>query len=76
MTLQAILNEVREVVTRGGRDRDQSGHAANGRALWVYLASSHESYVGGPVLTRPLLVVYETGSSRMIDQRAGEGVFV
>jgi hypothetical protein len=75
MTLEAILSEVRARVIQGGRNIDQSGHAANGRALWVYLASSHESYIGGPVLTRPLLVVYETGSSRMIDQRAGEGVF-
>jgi hypothetical protein len=75
MTLEAVLNEARAIIRSKGVTIDQSGHAANGRALWVYLASGHPPQIGGPVLSRPLLVVYETGTSRILDQRAGSSVF-
>lgn len=49
-----------------------SGHAANGRVLFVFHTNPHPTHEAGPMTARPLLVVYQTGTDRIIHQLAGD----
>ena len=69
-----VADRIRRADCVTWKDGSASGHADQGRALFVLLQSSQDAPFAGPILTRPLLVVYETGSSRILHQLAGDQV--
>lgn len=69
--LSTVLREIRLKID-GRRDQSSTGHAYHGRLLWAYLAQPEpEPHLAGPIRTRPLLVVYHTGTSTILYQAAG-----
>ena len=76
MTERDMLNSVARAVKdrvscRVWSNGDAAGHAADGRLLFVLLRSEQAVHQAGPVTRRPLLVVYETGTARIVAQLAG-----
>lgn len=73
--LDPVLADVARVIRARACKVDErgnaAGHAMDGRALFVLLTDSAPRHSAGPVEIRPLLVVYETGTSRILHQLAG-----
>lgn len=73
-----VLRDVVQVIRARACTIDErgnaSGHADDGRALFVLLTEAQPRHVAGPVETRPLLVVYQTATNRILWQLAGPQV--